>query len=266
MPNHSDSRYSLLAADEPAPVELLRAAGGSPLFFTCEHAGRALPARVGDLGLSALDLERHIAWDIGAAGVTRGLSERLDATAVLQRYSRLVVDCNRAPSAHDFIAVHSETTAIHANRDLDPAEVAARTREIFTPYHDAIRTALDARESAGQPTVLVAVHSCTPVYHGVWRPWHVGVLYDLDDRFARIVLDLLSEHGELTVGENEPYELTHERDYSVPLHGEQRGIPHVELEIRQDLIESRDGQDEWAERLAVVLSEGVDRLRALHGL
>lgn len=252
---------SLLGPGDPEPVELLRPAGISSVFLTCEHAGRALPTRLGRLGLAPADLERHIAVDIGAAGVTRGLSRRLDATAVLQRYSRLVVDCNRAPSAGDFIATLSEATEIPGNSGLSPEHIAARTREIFEPYHATIRDALDARERAGQATVLVSVHSCTPVYHGVHRPWHIGVLYDRDDRFARLMLDLLGASGELTIGENQPYELTHERDYAVPTHGELRGVPHVELEIRQDLIASEAGQAGWVQRLVPVLEDALERLR-----
>jgi predicted N-formylglutamate amidohydrolase len=255
------TEYRLLSNADPLPVETLRPGGRSPFFLTCDHAGRRFPVALGTLGLGPVDLERHIACDIGAAGVTRGLSERLDAAAILQRYSRLVVDCNRAPTAHDYIAVKSEDTEIPGNRHVGAAEIEARTREIFAPYHEAIRGALDARAAAGQPTVLVAVHSCTPVYHGVWRPWHVGVLYDRDDRFARIMLDLLSEAGELTIGENQPYELTHDRDYSVPIHGEDRGILHVELEIRQDLIGDAAGQEAWAERLAAILGRGLERLQ-----
>lgn len=257
----STTEYRLLSNADPEPVEILRPDGASPLFLTCDHAGRRIPVALGTLGLGPVDLARHIAWDIGAGGVTRLLSDRLDATAILQRYSRLVVDCNRSPAAHDFIAVKSEDTEIPGNRHVEAAEVEARTREIFTPYHEAIRQALDARAAAGQWTVLVAVHSCTPVYHGVWRPWHVGVLYDRDDRFARIMLDLLSEDGELTIGENQPYELTHDRDYSVPLHGEDRGLLHVELEIRQDLIGDEAGQEAWATRLASVLGRALERLQ-----
>ena len=253
---------SLLGPDDPAPVEVLRLDGPSEFFFTCEHAGIALPRALGTLGLSEADLERHIACDIGAAGVTRGLSERFDAPAVLQRYSRLVVDCNRSPAAHDFITTLSEATKIPGNRDLSPQQIIRRTREIFNPYHEAVRDALDRRAALGQKTILVSVHSCTPVYHGVSRPWHIGVLYDRDDRFARIVLDLLAEHGELTVGENQPYELSHERDYSVPVHGEVRGIPHCELEIRQDLIGDQTGQSEWVDRLETILKEGLARLRS----
>ncbi|NIR82124.1 MAG: N-formylglutamate amidohydrolase [Gammaproteobacteria bacterium] len=254
--------YRLLASDEPPPVETLRAESRSPFFLTCDHAGRLIPRRLGDLGISRADLERHIAWDIGAAGVARDLSARLAAPLVLQRYSRLVVDCNRAPSAYDFMTALSEDTEIPGNVAISEQESSARRREIFEPYHAAIHELLEQRAVQGVETVLVAVHSCTAVYHGVWRPWHVGVLYDKDDRFARILLELLRRHRELTVGENEPYVLSHERDYSVPVHGEQRGLPHVEFEIRQDLIATAAEQGQWADRLARVLREGLERLRA----
>jgi predicted N-formylglutamate amidohydrolase len=250
----------LLGPDDPPPYEVVRPDAPSPFFLSCDHAGRRFPARLGTLGLTSADQLRHIAWDIGAEGVARRLSELLDATLVLQPYSRLVVDCNRTPEARDFIAVQSESTTIPGNLEVGPAEALARTLEIFRPYHAVTEAALDRRAAARRRTVLVAVHSCTDVYHGVWRPWHVGVLYDRDERFARLMLELLGAHGELTVGENQPYSLTHARDYSVPVHGEVRGLPHVELEIRQDLLATAGGQQEWAERLAVVLGEALARL------
>lgn len=255
------SQYRLLGPHDPKPVEHLRLEGESPFVLTCEHAGKVFPKRLDRLGLTAPELERHITYDIGAEGVARGISERLDAPLVLQRYSRLVVDCNRAPHADDFITKLSETTAIPGNLELTEQEVGARTAEIFDPYHATIRGLLDERETAAKKTILVSVHTCTPVYHGVSRPWHIGVMYDKDDRFARIVLDLLKEHGELTVGENEPYELTHERDYTVPVHGELRNLAHVEFEVRQDLVVTQAGQREWAERLGDVLREGLGRLQ-----
>ena len=242
-------------------MEVVRAGAPSPFFLTCEHAGKVLPHRVGDLGLAAWHLERHIAYDIGAAGLARGLSERLDAHLVLQTYSRLVVDCNRSPDADDFIVKVSEDTEIPGNLDVSDAEAKARADEIFHPYHDAIAAALDEREAAGRLTVLVAVHSCTPVFHGVSRPWHVGVLYEHDARFATILLELLREMRHLCVGDNEPYFMSGEKDYAVPVHGERRGIPHVELEIRQDLLETAEGQEEWSELLAGVLREGLGRMR-----
>jgi len=250
----------LLSPHDPAPVETARGEGTSPFFLTCEHAGRALPRALGDLGLPAPELQRHIAWDIGAAGVARRLSARLDAALVLQTYSRLVVDCNRAPGAPDHVALRSDGTDVPGNRAAGTAQIAARTREVFHPYHDAIRAALDAREAAGRASVLVSVHSFTPVMNGVQRPWHAGVLYQRDRRLAGIVLDLLAADPGLCVGDNEPYALTDTRDYAVPVHGEQRGIPHVELEIRQDLIATAEGQEAWAARLAGALGEALEKM------
>jgi predicted N-formylglutamate amidohydrolase len=251
----------LLGPEDPPAVEVVRAGAASPFFLTCEHAGKLFPKRLGTLGVGSADLERHITYDIGAAGVARGISQRLDAHLVLQTYSRLVVDCNRSPAAEDFVTTISEVTEIPGNRGLSPPQVKARADEIFHPYHDAITTALDERDSSGRTTVLVAVHSCTPVFHGVSRPWHVGVLYEHDPRFALILLDLLEDEAHLCVGDNEPYYMSSHKDYAVPVHGYKRGIPHVELEIRQDLIASANGQEEWAEFMAGILREGLGRMR-----
>ncbi len=266
MDTNGQSQAALLGDGDPAPVEALRVSGSSPFLLTAEHAGRAFPKRLGTLGLSNRDLNRHIACDIGIAGVTRGISERLDATAVLQTYSRLVVDCNRWPTAVDFVTAFSEDTEIPGNVHLTPEDIEVRAREIFHPYHHTIRDLLDSRIASGTPTVLVAMHSCTPVYLGISRPWHVGVLYDKDPTFARILLELLHGEGKLIVGDNEPYFLTSDKDYAVPVHGEQRGLPHVEIEIRQDLIESESGQSEWAERMSDVFCEGLERLRDAGGI
>ena len=254
----------LLGAGDPGPVEVVRLEGTSPFFLTCEHAGRAFPARLGTLGLAGADLERHIAWDIGAAGVARALSARLDATLVLQRYSRLVVDCNRTPGAADFVVEVSEDTVIPGNQGLSEAAIELRAAEIFHPYHDRIHDLLEARIAAGRLTVAVSVHTCTPVYRGVHRPWHVGVMYEHDDRLAREMLALLREEGEeaeLEVGDNQPYFMTSDKDYSMPRHGQGRGILHVGFEIRQDLVESAPGQREWAERMERVLRESLGRLK-----
>ena len=254
----------LLGAADPAPVEVVRPAGTSPFFLTCEHAGRTFPARLGTLGLAGSDLERHIAWDIGAAGVARELSARLDATLVLQRYSRLVVDCNRAPDAADFVVEVSEDTVVPGNRGLGEAAIDVRATEIFHPYHDRIHDLLEARIAAGRLTVVVSVHTCTPVYHGVHRPWHIGVMYEHDDRLAREMLAVLREEGEeagLEVGDNQPYFMTSDKDYSMPRHGQGRGILHVGFEIRQDLVEGEAGQREWAQRVERVLRESIGRLK-----
>jgi predicted N-formylglutamate amidohydrolase len=238
---------------EPDPVALVNETGASVFFLTCDHGGRAIPRRLGRLGLEERDTYRHIAWDIGVAEVGRRLSAALDAALIVQTYSRLVIDCNRDPSVPSSIPEVSEDTEIPGNRGLSEADRAARRDAIFRPYHDRIAATLDQRRAEARASVLAALHSFTPVFRNVSRPWHVGVLFNRDARLARPLLDLLRAEGGLVVGENEPYRVTDLSDYTVPVHGERRGLPHVEIEIRQDLIIDPEGQAIWAERLSRLL-------------
>ena len=255
-------QYRLLAEDEPPPFAIEHEHGASPFVLTCDHGGRRLPRKLGDLGLPPAEFERHIAWDIGAAAVTNLLADALDAYAISQIYSRLVIDSNRDPSVESSIVTLSELTEIPGNRDLGPAERAARVREILEPYHRRIEAELDRRQAAGRPTVLIAMHSFTPVFKGVARPWQIGVLYHRDARFAHALKALLEAEGDLTVGDNEPYAVGDLTDYTIPVHGERRAIPHVEIEIRQDLIADPAGQRAWADRLARLLPVAWRRLSA----
>lgn len=240
----------LLAQGEPSPVEIVNGDGRSPYVLTCEHAGRRIPAALGTLGLGEADLRRHIAWDIGIAGVARRLAQTLDAPLVLQTYSRLVIDCNRSVERPDSIAVVSEATEIPGNRGIADEERRQRADEVFWPYHRTIAELLDHRRDDGAPTILIAMHSFTPVFKEIARPWHLGLLFNRDDRVARRIQALAAEEPSLCIGINEPYAISDLSDYTVPVHGERRGIPHIEFEIRQDLIEHEAGQDEWAGRLA----------------
>lgn len=244
---------ALLGLLDPPAVQIDRPEARSPFLLIADHAGRLIPQALATLGLSAAELDRHIAWDIGIAGLATRLSECLDATLIVQQYSRLVIDCNRPLSAPDSIATQSEATQIPANHEVSLQARAQRIEEIFQPYHAAIINTLAAREAAGLTTVLVALHSFTPVYHGLARPWHAGVLYNRDHRLARALLALLQAEPGLVVGDNEPYAVSDATDYSIPVHAEQRGLLHVEIEIRQDLIEDASGQAAWAERLARLL-------------
>jgi len=241
-------------------VRLLRADGRSDVFLTADHAGRAIPRSLAGLGLPDSELDRHIAWDIGIAGVTERLSDALDATAVLQTYSRLVIDCNRDPAVPSSIPEVSEVTAIPGNAGLSAAQRDARRQAVFAPYHACIRSALDARQAAGRRTVYVAMHSFTPVFKGESRAMQVGVLYNRDARLACIMLELLRAEGDLTVGDNAPYAVSDVTDYGVPVHAERRGLPHVEIEIRQDLIADAAGQAAWAARFEHLLIAAVMRL------
>ena len=244
---------TVLDPDEPGPVTFDNEAGRSVFFLTCDHAGRAIPRRLDRLGLPDHETRRHIAWDIGIGRVGRRLSQLLDATVILQTYSRLVIDCNRDPKVPSSIPEISETTEIPGNRSLTEAARAARIDAIFRPYHDTIAAALDRRAAADHASVLVALHSFTPVFKGVARPWHAAVLYNRDARLALPLLELLSTEDGLVVGDNEPYAVSDLSDYTVPVHGEGRGLPYVEVEIRQDQIAEPAGQAAWAERLARVL-------------
>jgi predicted N-formylglutamate amidohydrolase len=253
----------LLANDEPPPVRMLRPEGASDFVLAADHAGRLIPRALGTLGLDASERLRHIAWDIGIAAVTETLSAALDATAVLQTYSRLVIDCNRDPEHETWIPTISEMTPIPGNERLTADARAARKAAIFDPYHAAIAEALDRRSNAGKRSVLVAMHSFTPVFKGAARRVEIGVLYHHETALSRIMLDLLRDEGDLVVGANEPYAITDTSDYTVPVHGEGRGLDHVEIEIRQDLITDSDGQAAWARRMARLLRAADKRLREI---
>jgi predicted N-formylglutamate amidohydrolase len=222
-------------------------------FLTCDHAGRLIPRSLGRLGLPEAETFRHIAWDIGIGAVGQQLSHLLDATIIRQAYSRLVIDCNRDPSVSSSIPEISETTEIPGNCGITQADRVARISAVFRPYHDRITAALDRRAAEGRASLLVALHSFTPVFKGVSRPWHGAVLFNRDRRFAHILAGLLRAERGLVIGENEPYAVTDLTDYTVPVHAERRGLPYVEIEIRQDLIADPAGQAAWAERLARLL-------------
>ncbi|NVN84993.1 MAG: N-formylglutamate amidohydrolase [Rhodopseudomonas sp.] len=244
------------------PVIERNSAGRSPFLLTCDHYGRQIPPELGDLGLPASELVRHIAWDVGIAGVAERLSDMLGAQLIAQRFSRLVIDCNRPPQAASSIPLLSEATAIPGNQKLTPAAADERRQRIFDPYHQRIAQVIDQRLAKAKPTILLALHSFTPVYHGVARPWHIGTLYNRDTVLPPLLLEALRSEAGLVVGDNEPYAVDDATDYTIPVHGEQRGLINSGLEIRQDQIETEAGQIAWAERLAKALRAIEQSLRA----
>lgn len=253
----------LLKADEVPPVIEENASGKSPFLLTCDHYGRLIPQTLGNLGVIESEMERHIAWDIGIACVVTELSQLMDAHMIAQRYSRLVIDCNRPFASASSIPVISEATPIPGNINLSQDAIVARRSGIFAPYHARITEVLDARTQAGRSTVLVAMHSFTPVYAGIARPWHIGTLYSTDARLAHLVRDHLRAEGDLVVGDNEPYAASDTSDYAIPVYGVKRGLVHTGIEIRQDLISDQSGQSHWAERLARIFSDVEIELRRL---
>ena len=252
----------LLKPEDVPPVHEFNAGGRSPFLLTCDHYGRLIPRVLGDLGLPESELERHIAWDIGIAGVAEALSKHLGAHLIVQRYSRLVIDCNRPPHVASSIPPISEATTIPGNEGLSGEAATLRRREIFDPYHRRIGAVIDRRLHEARPTVLVALHSFTPVYAGIARPWHIGTLYHRDTRLPPLLLKLLRAEGDLVVGDNEPYAVNDETDYTIPVHAEARGLINTGIEIRQDLISDPSGEKSWADRLARIFAEIEPLLRA----
>jgi predicted N-formylglutamate amidohydrolase len=242
------------AADPPA-VTVVNEAGASPIVLLCEHASNHIPARYRNLGLPATELSRHIAYDIGAADVARHLSRKLDAILLLSGYSRLLIDCNRPLAASTSIPERSEATDIPGNIGIDAAERSRRDALFFAPFRDRVAATLDARLHAGRKTILIGMHSFTPVYLGVARPWQAGFLYDRAKQLgATLISGLRAADPRLVVGDNQPYQITLEGDYTVPYQGDARGIPTALIEVRQDLVATAQGAAEWAERLAGVLA------------
>jgi predicted N-formylglutamate amidohydrolase len=250
----------LLAEDEPPAFELYRENARSPYVITCDHASRRIPGALGSLGVPDAELVRHIAWDIGVAELGRKLADELDAWLILQNYSRLVIDCNRRPERGDSSPTVSEDTPIPGNVELSREAAALRAREIFEPYHARIAGELDARAARGAAPVMIFLHTFTPVFRGAEREWHAGVLYHRDARLAAPLLAALRREAGFEIGDNQPYAATALTDYGIVEHAERRGLVHVELEVRQDLLSDAEGQAAWAERLARLIASSAREL------
>lgn len=234
-------------ADPPA-VEIVNADGASPFVLTCEHASSYIPQSYVNLGLPEHDLQRHIAWDIGAANVARRLSALIDAPLFLSGYSRLLIDCNRPLGSETAIPVISETTPIPGNIGLSAEAAETRAKQFYWPFQNAVAAHLDRRRERRQRAMVIGIHSFTPVFKGVARPWAAGILFRKAARLGQGLVEVLSD-GMTDVAANEPYTIEDDSDYTVPVHGENRGLDAVLIEIRQDLICNDDGAEQWSRRL-----------------
>lgn len=256
----SEARQPLLSEGDPSPVRVTNRAGRSLFLLLGDHAGNLVPERLGTLGLAPGNLGRHIALDIGVSDLGRGLATSLDAPFVEQRYSRLMVDCNRSIDAADRMARVSDRTPIPGNMQLDAAGIARRNAEIFEPYHAEIAQILDHRAALGEETVLVSLHSFTPTWNGQSRPWDIGVLHDGGDtRFAHAVLRALQIRSPWCVGDNVPYRMDR-TDFTVPRHAYGRGLGYVEIEVNQRRLSHPDLIAEVCRTLAHALSEALENL------
>jgi predicted N-formylglutamate amidohydrolase len=247
---------ALLHDDEESPFLCVNAEGRSPYVLVCEHASRHLPRRLGSLGLSEAERESHIAWDLGAEKVARLLSRLMDAPLLLQRYSRLAYDCNRPPESADAIPEVSELTQVPGNRRLSPEDRLARMREIYRPFHDGVSLLLDRRAAGGVRSLVVSIHSFTPVYKGKPRSVELGILHDRDTTLSA---KLIKSFPNIDARLNEPYGPKDGVLHTLNMHGFARGLQHAMIEIRNDLVAAERGQDEWAQRLSVPLIQAATK-------
>ncbi len=232
---------------------LLRPHGSSRFVFFCDHASNHIPAPLNGLGLPPSELERHIAWDIGAAGITEALSEIFDAPAILCNTSRLVIDCNRQLDAPDLVPEISDGTVIPGNLHLSETAKAARIERWFHPYHNAGESILLERVSRNVESIVISIHSMTASLAGQPRPWEIALSSHLDRSWTDPVLAALRRPGGIVVGDNQPYNLDPDVDYTIPFHAMRRGLPHLQVEFRQDLIAESTAQQWWALRFSQAL-------------
>lgn len=239
--------------DQTQPFELIAGSTAPGLIILCDHASNAMPEGYGTLGLANDQLERHIAYDIGAAAVTRGLAAALGVPAILSRYSRLFIDLNRGADDPTLVMRLSDGAVIPGNRELDQAELARRIARFHRPYHDAVDQLIDQGLRDGIAPALLSIHSFTPRWKTTERPWHITVLWDNDPRLPMPLLDALRQEEDLCVDENEPYSGNLTGD-CMHQHGTNRGLAHALIEIRQDLIADEAGQDQWIARLSRIMA------------
>lgn len=245
-----------------APFVRIPGDSASSLILLCDHASNRVPEEFGDLGLPHAELSRHIAYDPGAAAVTRRLAARIGAPAVMSTFSRLVIDPNRGEDDPTLVMRLSDGALVPGNVHVDGREKRRRIARFYQPYHAAIAAEIDDRLARGIVPALISIHSFTPVWRGRARPWHIGVLWDCDRRLVAPLIAALAVDPALNVGDNEPYTGALHGD-TLYRHGTCRGLAHALIELRQDLIADDDGADAWAARLATILTD-LDRLETIH--
>jgi predicted N-formylglutamate amidohydrolase len=255
MPPRTPAPLPPFGPGDPAPFVVLEEHGPAPALVVCDHASRAFPQALGRLGLPELPSWQHIAWDIGAGELARGLAHALGAPAVLAGYSRLVVDCNRSPDDEEAFRKESDGWTIPGNQSLSDYDRRVRLASFFDPYHGCIEAMVGGFRSRGVVPMLIAVHSFSPALAGTMRPWHAGVLWDRDEANARRLLHRLRAKKGLVIGDNEPYSGKHPANYTIDHHAKAHGLPHVCLEVRQDLLSSPAGIERWVRLLARIIGE-----------
>jgi len=247
------SGNTLIGPGDSPPFTTYNDHAKSPVLVVADHASPYFPASLNQLGLADWVLERHVAWDIGVDKLARFLADELDAQAVLAGFSRLIIDPNRQPDAPSAIPEISDGIAIPGNMGLNPQQREQRIQSFFRPYHDMIAQRLKSFEAKGLVPVMIAVHTCSPVFDRIVRPWHVGIMWDKDPRIPVKLIQRLGAMPGVCVGDNEPYSGRHPHDFTIDHHAEPAGLPHVGIEVRQDLVNEEAGARKWA----AILAEGL---------
>ncbi|WP_299343623.1 N-formylglutamate amidohydrolase [uncultured Maritalea sp.] len=242
----------LLGGADPDPIDFFNPQGQADVLLVCEHAGQYIPQRLEGLGLKKADLDKHIGWDIGAAALTKALATRLNAPAILQRYSRLVIDCNRPPNAPDAMPEMADNILIPGNKNLSPIEEKLRAEEIFWPFHHGVDQAISSK----QFRLVLSIHSFNPVLGAVPRPWPLAFLFRGDAQTPeKLAAAISKDQPNISIGMNQPYQIDDESDWFVPRHGELNNIPHSLIEVRNDQISDKIGQNFWADQLAHAVTQ-----------
>jgi len=253
--------YPLIGPGDPPPFTTYNDHAKAPLLLVADHASPFFPASLNQLGLADWVLERHVAWDIGVDKLVRFLADELDAQAVLAGFSRLIIDPNRQPHDPSAIPEVSDGISIPGNIGLDSQQRNLRIESFFRPYHDTIAARLKRFHDDEIVPAMVAVHTCSPVFDRIVRPWHIGIMWDKDPRIPVPLIKRLEAMTGVCVGDNEPYSGRHPHDFTIDHHAEPGGLPHVGLEVRQDLVKDEDGARKWAgilaEALRPILADGA---------
>ena len=257
--SHPGIVQSLLSPDEPGPFRVINPLSDAPVLLVCDHASCRFPRSLGDMGLDPFARRCHLAVDIGAGPLTERLAESLGVTAVMQNYSRLVVDCNRQLMDPSAFLEYGDGILVPGNRNLHQADKDLRASALYWPYHVAIGEQVDRLRKTGKIPSMISIHSFTPVLNGESRDWQMGVLWDKDDATRKIFLEGLRDAG-YRVGDNEPYSGKAPQDFTIDYHAEEASLPHVGIEIRQDLIDDDEGVAEIAEVMHQVIASIPEKL------
>jgi predicted N-formylglutamate amidohydrolase len=242
--------YPLIGPGDAPPFTTYNDHGQARVLLVADHASPYFPAGMNQLGLADWVLERHVASDLGSAMLARFLADEIDAQLVLAGFSRLIVDPNRKLDDPTAFPEISDGIAIPGNLNLSDGQKALRVQSFFKPYHDTITARLEEFTRRGIVPAVISVHTCTPVFDRIVRPWHIGIMWDQDPRLAVPLIEHFSQIEDICIGDNEPYSGRHPHDFTIDYHAEPNGLPHVGFEVRQDLVATENGARKWAGILA----------------